>query len=340
MKKIIGHLLGWVLLFASPAVAYAEETLVLHHFLSPQAPTHADFLVPWAEKIEKDSGGALKIKIYPSMALGGKPPELYRQLRDGVVDIAWTVMGYTPGVFPRSEVFELPSVHRGSAEASNQAIQEVYDEMLADDFGDVHPILVHVHGGNAMHLKDKPVSNVADLRGLKIRTPSRTGAWMIESWLAEPVGMPLPALPQALSKGAVEGALIPFEVVRPYKVHELTDYSVEGDVRFGTLVFLFAMNKERYNALSPKLRAVIDDNTGSAIAAHYGRLWDGNEEAGRQAQIDSGGKIVVLDAASQAGFAEKAKIVEERWIKGANAAGLDGEHLVKTAKKAIAKYSH
>ena len=101
------------------------------------------------------------------------------------------------------------------------------------------------------------------------------------------------ALPQALSKGAVEGALIPFEVVRPYKVHELTDYSVEGDVRFGTLVFLFAMNKERYNALSPKLRAVIDDNTGSAIAAHYGRLWDGNEEAGRQAQIDSGGKIVV-----------------------------------------------
>ncbi len=328
-----------IALLLMPMPAHAEETLVLHHFLNPLAPTHADFIVPWAKKIEAESNGEITIKIYPSMTLGGKPPELYRQLRDGVVDIAWTVMSYTPGVFPRSEVFELPSVHQGDAEVTNLAIQSIYDKMLADDFRDIHPILVHVHAGNVLHLSNKAVRDVSDLKGLKIRTPSRTGAWLIDTWQAEAIGMPLPALPKALSENTVEAALIPFEVVRPYKIHELTDYSVEGQTRFGTLVFLFAMNKERYQSLPKKLQAVIDNNSGIAIAGHYGKKWNKNETAGVKAQLDSGGDFIILDDQAQAGFDEKAKLVEKRWLEEANANGIAGEALLKAAKEAIAKHS-
>ena len=325
------------LLLAATTTAKAAENLVLHHFLGPKAPAHAKFMAPWAKRLEEASGGRLKVEIYPSMALGGKPPELYRQLRDGAADIVWTLIGYTPGVFPRSEVFELPSVHRGSAAQTNAAIQSVFN-LLADDFKDIKPLLVHVHTGQALHMVDKQVKSVADLAGLKLRVPSRTGAWVLESWNAEPVGMPLPALPQALSKGAVDGGLIPFEVVRPLKIQELTRHSVEGrgGQRFGTSVFLFAMNKDRYEALPANLQKIIDDHSGSAIAVETGRLWDSVEESGKQAQLDSGGTLTQLSAVAQAEMNQHAAEVETRWLSEADGSGLDGKALITAAKRAIA----
>ncbi|MDX1486498.1 MAG: C4-dicarboxylate ABC transporter substrate-binding protein, partial [Alphaproteobacteria bacterium] len=84
----------------------AEVTLTAHHFVSPKASTQTHLMVPWAKRVEAQSKGRIAVKIFPSMSLGGKPPELYRQVRDGTVDIIWTLIGYTPGVFPRAEVFE------------------------------------------------------------------------------------------------------------------------------------------------------------------------------------------------------------------------------------------
>lgn len=324
---------------ATPGFA-AEETITVHHFISPKAPAHKSFIEPWARRIEEQSNGRIEVKIFPSMSMGGKPPELYRQVRDGAADMVWTVIGYTPGVFPRSEVFELPTVHQGSARATNLAIQENF-ALLADDFKDLKPILVHAHAGNALHLRETAVRSVADVKDLKLRTPSRTGAWMIESWDAEPVGMPLPALPQALSKGAVDGALIPFEVVLPFKLQELTKYSVEGDngARFGTSVFLFAMNKDRYNALPDDLKAVIDANSGNALAEEIGTLWDGIEAPGKAAQEKSGGEVIKLDAATLEGFDKLGEGVVARWVEDADKNGLDGQALVDAARASVAKHS-
>lgn len=319
----------------------ADVTLTLHHFLSPKTPTHVKFLEPWAKKVEADSNGRIKIEIFPSMAMGGKPPELYRQVRDGVADLVWTLPGYTPGVFPRSEAFELPTVHQGSAEATNQAIQDNF-ALIADDYKDVHPILIHVHGGNALHTVSKRIQTAADVKGLKLRTPSRTGAWMIEAWGAEPVGMPLPALPQALSKGTVDGALVPFEIFPPFKLAELTQYSVEGadKSRFGTSVFMFAMNKDRYNALPDDLKKVIDANSGAAWAASIGKVWDGVEAPGKSMQAKSeGGEVIALDATAKGTFDAIGQKVVDRWIKESTENGIDGAALVKAARASIKKHS-
>ncbi len=336
IKKTAAAGLTAIVVACASSAAQAQQKLVVHHFLGPKAPAHAKFIAPWAQRVMEASGGELEIEIFPAMSLGGAPPSLYRQLRDGTVDIVWTVIGYTPGVFPRTEVFELPSVHGGNARATNLAIADIYDEHLAEDFTDVHPLLVHTHAGNALHLVDSAnVDGVSDLRGLKLRTPSRTGGWLIEAWQAEPVGMPLPALPQALTKGTVEGALIPFEVVIPMKVHELTKYSISGNKRFGTSVFLFAMNKERYESLPPKLRAVIDAHSGRAVAAEYGDLWDSIEEPGRQAQLKSGGELKNLAQTVMAELDQRSASVEERWVEEANKAGLSGSTLVRAAKEAV-----
>jgi len=226
-------------LLAGTGAAAQEVTLTVHHFLGPNSPAHTELIQPWAERVEAGSDGRIAVEIFPSMSMGGAPPELYSQVRDGFADVVWTLPGYTAGVFPRIEVFELPSVHGGSAAVTNAAIQAMWDEVSAD-FEEIHPLLVHVHAGNALHLRETAVDELADVEGLSLRTPSRSGAWMIEAWGAEPVGMPVPELPQALSRGVVDGALVPFEVVPPLNLHEMTDYSVEGPDgrRFGTSTFL------------------------------------------------------------------------------------------------------
>ncbi len=337
MRKLMMLTVAAVMLSAGAANA-ADVTLTIHHFLGPKSPTQAKFLQPWADKVMQQSGGRISIEIFPSMSMGGKPPELYRQVRDGFADLVWTLPGYTPGVFPRSEVFELPSVHQGSARATNLAIQKIWP-MIKDDFADVHPVLLHVHAGNALHMREKAVHSVEDVKNLKLRTPSRTGGWMIESWGAEPVGMPVPELPQALSKGTVDGALVPFEVVPPLKLQELTKYSVEGadGSRFGAAVFLFAMNKERYEALPDDLKAIIDANSGMAIAEDVGKVWDDVEEVGKKIQLESGGEIIKLSAEEKAGFDKLGAKVVDRWIEEVSGNGIDGKALVEAARKAIAE---
>ncbi len=327
-----------VVAFGATASAQAQDvTLTVSHFLSPKSPTQTRLIAPWAERIEAQSGGRIKVEIFPAMAMGGKPPELYGQVRDGAADVVWTLIGYTPGVFPRAEVFELPTVHTGSAEATTKAIQANFD-LVAEDFKDVHPLLIHVHAGNAIHMTNQPVRSPKDLSGLKLRTPSRTGAWLIEAFGAEPVGMPVPALPQALAKGVVDGALVPFEIFPPFKLQELTKYSTEGadGGRFGASVFMFAMNKERYEALPDDLKAVIDANSGVALADQLGAAWDEVEAPGKRMQKDSGGEILELTAEEMAAFDALGAGVVDRWIAETTANGIDGKALVEAARAAVA----
>ena len=338
MKRIISAVAGLATATMLAATAQAQEvTLTLHHLLGPKAPAQTKMLEPWAKSVEEASGGRIKIEIFPSMSLGGKPPELYRQARDGVVDIVWTVLGYTPGVFPRTEVFELPTVHRGSAEETTVALSNSWD-LIKDDFTDVKPILIHTHGGNVFHMVDKAVHAPSDLAGLKIRTPSRTGGWVIESLGAEPVGMPVPDLPQALSKGVVAGALVPFEIVAPLKLQELTQATVQGpdSLRFGTSTFMIAMNKDRYESLPDDLKKVIDDHSMGNIASTYGAVWDQSEEGGKKL-ISDNGELISLSTDEYAAFEDAMAPVVDRWIEEANGKGMDGKAMVEAARAAVAK---
>lgn len=93
----------------STAAQAQEFTFSIHHFLSPKAITQTVLLESWVEAVETASDGRLAFEIFPSMSLGGAPPELYSQVRDGVADLVWTLPGYTPGVFPASRSSNCPA---------------------------------------------------------------------------------------------------------------------------------------------------------------------------------------------------------------------------------------
>ena len=324
---------------AAPSQAQ-DVTLRLHHFLPPPSTTHKDFIEPWARKVEAESGGRIKIEIYPSMQLGGKPPALYDQVRDGVVDIVWTLPGYTAGRFPTIEVFELPFM-AASAEATSQAAHEFYERHARDDFKDIHPLMIHVHAPGTLHMRDREVKTMADLHRVKVRAPTRMTNAALEALGATPIGMPVPAVPESLARGVIEGTALPYEVTLPLKVHELTTSHTEIGGKRGlyTAVFLFAMNKARYESLPADLRRVIDDNSGTPLARKIGRVWDQAEIPGRQAAADLGDSFYTIEGEELARWQAATAGVTEGWIAEMTAAGKNGQALVDDARALIARYA-
>jgi len=342
ITKRVGSLLAGVTLaaMASSNALAADFTLKFHHFLSPKSAAHQEMILPWAERIEKGTNGRVKIDVYPAMSLGGKPPQLPRQLRDGVVDLAWFVNGYAGGLYPRTEVFELPGVHRGDSSATNRAMLEMYEEFLAPEYKGVVPLTLHVHGGNALHMVDKEIHSPSDLEGMKIRIPSRTGAWVLESLGAAPVKTSVPELPLALSKKVVDGALIPFEIIPPLKIQEQTQYQIEGpkSQRFGTTTFQIGMNKQVWDSLPADIQKVFRDNSGMEWHDEIGKNWDKGEMIGLAVATKAGNKHIQLTDAEWAEFETAMKPVVERWIAEVSEKGIDGRKLYDTAVATVQKY--
>jgi len=323
----------------APAEAQ-EVTLRIHHFLPPPAPVPKNFITPWAEKVEAESGGRIKVEIYPTMQLGGKPPALYDQARDGVVDIIWTLPGYTPGRFPGTEAFELPFMP-ASAEATSQAAWKFYEKYLTKEFADVHVIAVHVHGPGLLHVKGQGVEKLEDMQGLKLRGPTRQANALISALGATPVGMPVPAMPEALSKGVIDGTAIPWEVTAPLKVAELVDShtNFSGSRGLYTSFFVFAMNKTKYESLPADLKAVIDANSGIETSKWVGRVMDEGDAPGIAIAEKSGNRMILLDEAEVARWKAVAAPLVDTWIAEMNAKGYDGAAMVADAKAMIAEYA-
>lgn len=316
-----------------------EVTLKLHHFLGPKAPAQTKMLEPWANAIAEETGGRVAIEMYPSMSLGGSPSQLFRQVADGVVDIIWVVNGYTPGLFPRSEVFELPTIYTNNIAATNLAMRDLFDEYLAPEYEPVHLLFNHVHAGQAIHMANEPVHTVADTQGKKLRVPGPTGNSVVEHMGATPVTMPVPDLPQALSTNAVDGALIPWEIIPALQLQDVTKYQIEGpDMnRFGTTTFQVSMNKDRWNGLDDDIKAAFDKHSGEEWLKTVADVWRASDNAGIKLAVESGNEHIVLTQEQMYTFNEALAPVVDQWVS--EHSDFDAQALVDAAREAIAKYS-
>lgn len=326
----------------TPLASLAQQTVTLkfHTFMAPQSNVWLSMHKPWMEKVEKDSGGRIKFEAYPAMQLGGTPVQLYDQARDGVVDVVWTLPGNTAGRFPRIEVFELPFM-MNNAEATSKAYWEYFQTVAPDEFKETHVIALQVHGPGMFHTVGKQVKTAADLKGMKVRGPTRQVTKLLGSLGAIPVGMPLPQIPDALSKGTIEGCVIPWEVVPSVKVHELTKFHSEFDATgpaLYTTTFVMAMNKAKYDSLAPDLKKVIDANSGMATSAWLGKTQQGNDGIGRKSAVDRGNSIVQISAAAREEFIKLSASVDDEWVADMTKRGFDGKKLLQTAKDLIAKH--
>jgi len=340
MKKLTVTLGFAALLAAAAPFAQAQEIILkVHHFLPPPSTAHAKFITPWCDKINKESGGKLKCQIYPAMQMGGKPPQLYDQAKDGVADIVWTLPGYTAGRFPLVEVFELPFMMT-KPEATAHALWDWVQANDQAEFKDVHPIAFHVHGPGVFHMVNKPIKTLADFKGLKLRAPTRQTNKMLAAFGATPVGMPVPQVSEALSKGVIDGAVIPYEVVPAVKVQELVKYHSETDASqhaVYTSAFIFAMNKAEYASLPADLKKVIDANSGAATSAWIGKVFGEADVPGRK--LSEKNTFNMIAGAELEAMKKATQPVIDDWVKEVTAKGANGKALLDSARSLIQKYS-
>ena len=338
-RRTVAWSLAAMATLAATGVAAQTVTLRLHQMLPPQATIPAKALVPWAQKVEAESGGRIKVQLFHAMQLGGAPPQLFDQAKDGVVDLTWTVLGYTPGRFPKTEVFELPFMS-GSAESSSRALQEYVEKYAPEEFKDVKLIAVHTHGPGLFHTKT-PVTGLESLRGMKVRGGSRIINNMLVKLGATPVGMPVPAVTEALSKGVIDGTTIPWEVTPSLKVTELVKNhtTFAGKEGLYTQTFAFSMNKASYDKLPADLKAIIDKNSGIETAAMFGRAMDDGDKEGHAIALRAKNNIVALDVAETQRWRRTASSVETDWVNEMKGKNIDGAKLVSEARALIAKYT-
>ncbi|MEY4749433.1 MAG: hypothetical protein RIQ60_1647 [Pseudomonadota bacterium] len=333
---------GAALAVASLGASAQQVVLKVHHFLPSTSSAQLEIIQPWCDKVNKESKDRIKCQIYPSMQLGGTPPQLMDQVRDGVADIVWSVPTYAAGRFTKSEVFELPFM-AATAKAGSQALYTYIQKNAMDEFKGVQILFNHVHDGALLHFKEKQPARLEDLKGLKIRSATRINAKMLTALGATPVQMPLPAVPEAMSKGVVDGASVPWEGVPAIKLQEIAKYALDtspGMPRMANTIFVFGMNKAKYDGLPADLKKVIDDNSGLATSAWAGEHgFDAVVTPHQKIARDAGEKIVFLDKAEYDRWVKATDLVDDDWIKEVSAKGADGKKLIEDARALIKQYS-
>ncbi|MFD2647122.1 TRAP transporter substrate-binding protein [Devosia albogilva] len=340
MKKI-SLVLGALAALAMSTTSFAQEvTLRIHQMLPAQATIPAQAIVPWAEMVTEASGGRIAFEHYPAMQLGGVPADLYDQAKDGVVDIVWTILGYTPGRFPKSEVFELPFMLT-TGEQSSAAFYNYVMEYAADEVAGTKVLALHTHGPGLFHSQE-PINSLEDLKGMKVRGGSRIISNMLQLLGAEPVGMPVTQTPEALSKGVIEATTVPWEVTPSLRIAELvrnhTGFTSEHGLYSQT--FGMFMNWDSYNNLPDDLKAIIDEHSGLELSRQFGRVMDNGDATGLSLAVQAGNNIVQLDADETARWIAAAEPAYDAWYKEMEAIGVDGPALVEAARAAIAAESN
>ena len=328
------HMILAVLATLLPAPSFAQEvTLRIAHFLPSVAPAQQQVMQPWCDTLVQQSGGRIKCQFFPAMQLGGTPAQLVDQVKNGVADIAWTAPGYSAGRFPLIEALELPFVV-SDATSGSRATWAYYERYAKAEFEAYKVLALHVDGGVALHTASKPVRGMSDLIGLKLRAPNRLASKTLAALGGQPVAMPPAQVTEAISKGVVDGAMGAWEVVLPTKLDEVAKFHTQpapGKPYPSATVLAMLMNKQKYDALPADLRAIINKNSGAALVANFGRVWDEMAIATRGKVVARGNVLVDL---SDGAFDEMRKAtlpVEEEWVRLVSAKGVDGRALAEAA---------
>lgn len=306
--------------------------LKLGHFLSAKHPMHRQVFVPFAKKIAKDSGGELKIKIFDSGKLGKGPLAQFKRTKQGVFDIGFGVITYTPDLFRKTMLAGRPGVGKTSEEVAMR-VWQVYDKHLKDEFKGFKVLGIWANWPSAIMSK-KPIRKPADLKGLVVRVSSKFDIPQIEAWGAKAEQISITQTYDALQKGTVDVVYVgPAALYRPWNLHEPAEYITYGMKSPASLFFLM-LNEKNWNKLSAKHKAIIEKNTGRDFSLNAAKIWgDYDRVAQKKAKTQSGLKVIQLTAEEAAVFDKLTEKTVEANLAAAEKSGIPARKIFEDLKK-------
>jgi TRAP-type transport system periplasmic protein len=324
----------------SAAVAADEVVLKLHHMWPTVGMGHVRVVVPWCDTIAKESNNRMRCQILPAMSGGGTPGQLVDRVKDGVDDLIMTLPGYTPGRFPIMEAFELPFM-TNTAEVASAAAWDYLTKYGTKEFPGTKVLATWVHDEGFVSTSGKPVRTMDDFKGLKVRAASRQSTKLLAKLGATPVGMPIPAVADSMTKGTIDGFLTAWEIIPSFKLQEVSKYHTEIESSRPSLFtagFIFGMNQAKYDSLPADLKRIIDKNSGAALSRTIGKYWDEATAVGRKAAQDRGNTFIKVTPAETDRWMQVSAPLYDEWVSDMDKKGLPGKQMLQDARDLIKKY--
>ncbi|OLF38970.1 MULTISPECIES: TRAP transporter substrate-binding protein [unclassified Psychrobacter] len=321
---------------ADGSATSAQETTTLRfsHFWPATSAMQTDVFEPWAEKLETESDGRLKVEIYPSATLS-KPDATYDATAKGTIDIGSQAHGYTAGRFPLTTITELPGLSNSASQMSC-ILQTLYDDgTLAGEYEDTHLLFMMGAGPGALHTVDKLIRTPDDMKGMRIRRPSAVAGDIIEATGASPVGLPATDIYTSLQRGVIDGLSFAWSPTGDFRLTELTN--AHTNIPFYSSALLVTMNKDKYQSLPDDLKKIIDDNSGKVMADIAGEMFD-REDAKfiEEARAKGDQFIEIPDPLNDPAWKEPLEAGTQKYLDDVNALGLDADGVYEKAKAASA----
>jgi TRAP-type transport system periplasmic protein len=316
-------------------VAAQTTTLTMSSWVSPQHHLTATVLQGWASEVEKATGGRVKFQMLPKHP--SAPPGTFDAVRDGLVDVSYVTASYTPARHILPLMPELP----GSGETAlinSVAYSRIHWKYFqkVGEYRGVKLLGVFTHGPGQMFTK-KPVSGIADVQGLKIRTGGGIAEQVAKALGASAFVKPAPESYELLSSGVADGVFFPLESIISFKLDTVLDQATLFPGGMYSSAFGFFMNEDKWNKLPKPDQAAIEKVSGEHLARLAGASWDEADRKGMEALRKSGVKIVNANPEFVAEVKKRSAPIVEKWIKDASAKGVDAARILSEFREELRK---
>lgn len=319
---------------AGAAEAADQVKLRLSHNLPTNNALHYGVLVPWAESIEAESEGSIDIEVYPAQQLG-LAKDHYNMARDGIVDIAFYLVGIEPGRFPIVTAAEIPFLVSDNSKGS-RALYEWYKPYAEQEMADVRVCAMFYDGGGTIHAKKK-VETPADLEGMKIRSPNAMAAELYRLSGAAPLQMSANDAAEAVERGVVDAISFPWKLVQALGADRVLKYHMDATLySLGTAIL---MNKRAYERLSDAHKALFDAHCNADWSERLPKAWTDYEYEGRGVLLEKADHTIYpISDEALAQWQGKAEQVRANWVAELAKKGLDGDKIFAELKDTLQKY--
>ncbi len=324
LKGILAAFMLAVLLV--PCTGQAAEkviTLKFAHFV-PATTLEGKLMQAWADEVGKRTNGRVKVNVYPGATLM-PPQQTYDGVTKEVADIGYGIFAYHRGRFPLTEVIDLPLGYKNPAVPSKM-INAYYRKFKPKELEDVKVLFLEAHGADIISTK-KPISKLADIRGMKLRA-SGLSAKIVNALGGSAVGLPITETYDAMSKGVVEGLVLDWGGLYNWKFGDVIKYHVESPGVASTVAFYTVMNKDKWNSLPKDIQAIIEKLDEEWIEK-VSKKWADWENMGKKELFARGGKVITLSKEDSTQWVEKMKPILNDYVQASKKKGLPGDEALK-----------
>ena len=316
---------------ASPVVSAAETVTLKYSNFFPPTHIQSQLAEAWCKEVEKQTEGRIKVEYYPGGSLL-KAKQIYDGVADGISDLGFSVLAYNRGRFPVAGALDLPFGYPSGVVATSVA-NELYTKLKPKEFDDTKLMYLHAHGPGFIHTRDKQITKLEDLKGLRIRSTGMS-AEMIKALGATPVAMGMPDSYQSLQKGTVDGSAYPLESNLGWKLGEVTQNAVCSYATAYTTTFFVTMNKDKWAALDKKDQQAIEA-INKEWSLKHAEAWDSSDLAGLRFFMEQGNTANGLDKKETERWKAAVAPVIDKYAAGLNKKNIDGAEVVKLIRDAL-----